>query len=51
MSCVGVGAAWNIADEHFGSTVAVFGLGTVGLSVPIVVLLINAYFWWLELRW
>ncbi|KHN13321.1 alcohol dehydrogenase-like 4 [Glycine soja] len=29
----GVGAAWNTADVHFGSTVAVFGLGVVGLAV------------------
>ncbi|KAL5180449.1 Alcohol dehydrogenase-like 3 [Glycine soja] len=29
----GVGAAWNTADVHFGSTVAVFGLGVVGLAI------------------
>ncbi|XP_014629615.1 alcohol dehydrogenase-like 4 [Glycine max] len=29
----GVGAAWNTVDVHFGSTVAVFGLGFVGLAV------------------
>ena len=28
-----VRAAWNTADVHFGSAVAVFGLGAVGLSV------------------
>ncbi|RZC29534.1 alcohol dehydrogenase-like 4 isoform X1 [Glycine soja] len=36
LSCgvsTGVGAAWNTADVHFGSAVAVFGLGAVGLSV------------------
>ncbi|KAK7376007.1 hypothetical protein VNO78_35083 [Psophocarpus tetragonolobus] len=36
LSCgvsTGVGAAWNIANVHFGSTVAVFGLGAVGLAV------------------
>lgn len=31
--CAGVGAAWNTADVQPGSTVAVFGLGSVGLSV------------------
>ncbi|KVH87964.1 Alcohol dehydrogenase, C-terminal [Cynara cardunculus var. scolymus] len=29
----GLGAAWNVADVSKGSTVAIFGLGTVGLSV------------------
>ncbi|XP_071697586.1 alcohol dehydrogenase-like 6 [Rutidosis leptorrhynchoides] len=29
----GFGAAWNVADVSKGSTVAIFGLGTVGLSV------------------
>lgn len=29
----GVGAAWNTADVKEGSTVAVFGLGAVGLAV------------------
>ncbi|KAK7283985.1 hypothetical protein RIF29_13735 [Crotalaria pallida] len=29
----GVGAAWNTANVHSGSTVAVFGLGAVGLAV------------------
>ncbi|RDY10850.1 Alcohol dehydrogenase-like 3, partial [Mucuna pruriens] len=36
LSCgvsTGVGAAWNIANVHSGSTVAVFGLGSVGLAV------------------
>ena len=32
----GVGAAWNTADVEEGSTVAVFGLGAVGLSVIII---------------
>ena len=30
---LGLGAAWNVADVSKGSTVAIFGLGTVGLSV------------------
>ena len=29
----GVGAAWNTANVSKGSTVAVFGLGAVGLAV------------------
>eukprot|EP01018_Ginkgo_biloba_P013223 Gb_00758 [translate_table: standard] len=29
----GVGAVWNAADVESGSTVAIFGLGTVGLAV------------------
>ncbi|PWA95550.1 alcohol dehydrogenase-like 6 [Artemisia annua] len=36
LSCgtaAGLGAAWNVADVTKGSTVAIFGLGTVGLSV------------------
>ncbi|EFJ37290.1 hypothetical protein SELMODRAFT_164856 [Selaginella moellendorffii] len=36
LSCgvpTGLGAAWNIAKVEAGSTVAVFGLGTVGLAV------------------
>lgn len=36
LSCgvsTGVGAAWNSANVHEGSTVAVFGLGAVGLAV------------------
>ncbi|KAJ1257321.1 hypothetical protein BS78_K096300 [Paspalum vaginatum] len=36
LSCgisTGVGAAWNTADVSAGSTVAVFGLGAVGLAV------------------
>lgn len=31
----GLGAAWNVADISKGSTVVIFGLGTVGLSVSI----------------
>lgn len=31
----GLGAAWNVADISEGSTVVIFGLGTVGLSVSI----------------
>ena len=30
---LGLGAAWKVADISEGSTVAIFGLGTVGLSV------------------
>jgi Zn-dependent alcohol dehydrogenase len=30
---VGVGAAWKVADVEKGSTVAIFGLGAVGLAV------------------
>ncbi|KAL2576967.1 hypothetical protein AAZV13_16G104900 [Glycine max] len=36
LSCgvaAGLGAAWNVADVSKGSTVVIFGLGTVGLSV------------------
>ncbi|KAF5185319.1 alcohol dehydrogenase [Thalictrum thalictroides] len=29
----GVGAAWKVAGVHKGATVAIFGLGTVGLAV------------------
>lgn len=29
----GVGAAWNVANIQPGSTVAIFGLGAVGLAV------------------
>lgn len=32
-SGAGVGAAWKVADVQEGSTVAVFGLGAVGLAV------------------
>ncbi|KAK6232442.1 hypothetical protein QUC31_010311 [Theobroma cacao] len=36
LSCgvaAGLGAAWNVADISKGSTVVIFGLGTVGLAV------------------
>lgn len=36
LSCgvsTGVGAAWKVADIEKGSTVAIFGLGTIGLAV------------------
>ncbi|PPR91829.1 hypothetical protein GOBAR_AA28859 [Gossypium barbadense] len=36
LSCgisTGIGAAWKVADIEEGSTVAIFGLGTVGLAV------------------
>lgn len=29
----GVGAAWKVAGVEVGSTVAIFGLGAVGLAV------------------
>ena len=32
---LGLGAAWNVADISKGSTVVIFGLGTVGLAVSI----------------
>lgn len=32
----GIGAAWKTADIEEGSTVAVFGLGAVGLAVSIL---------------
>lgn len=32
---LGLGAAWNVADVSKGSSVVIFGLGTVGLSVSI----------------
>lgn len=34
---LGLGAAWNVADVSEGSTVVIFGLGTVGLSVSIYI--------------
>lgn len=33
---LGLGAAWKVADISEGSTVVIFGLGTVGLSVSMV---------------
>ncbi|KAK7282828.1 hypothetical protein RIF29_11909 [Crotalaria pallida] len=38
LSCgvaTGVGAAWKVADVEEGSTVAIFGLGAVGLAVAV----------------
>ncbi|XP_027353531.1 alcohol dehydrogenase-like 5 isoform X2 [Abrus precatorius] len=38
LSCgvsTGVGAAWKVADVEEGATVAIFGLGTVGLAVAL----------------
>ena len=32
-SVAGIGAAWKVADVEEGSTVAIFGLGPVGLAV------------------
>lgn len=32
----GLGAAWNVADISEGSTVVIYGLGTVGLSVSVM---------------
>ncbi|KAG1334589.1 putative Alcohol dehydrogenase-like 7 [Cocos nucifera] len=37
LSCgvsTGVGAAWKVAEVEAGSSVAIFGLGAVGLAVP-----------------
>lgn len=31
--CTGLGAVWNTAKVEAGSTVAIFGLGSVGLAV------------------
>lgn len=31
--CLGVGAAWRTANVEAGSTVAIFGLGSIGLAV------------------
>lgn len=36
---IGVGAAWNTANVHDGSTIAVFGLGAVGLAVSCDIIL------------
>lgn len=33
ITTLGLGAAWNVANVTKGSTVVIFGLGTVGLSV------------------
>lgn len=33
----GIGAAWKVAGVEAGSTVAIFGLGAVGLSVLILI--------------
>jgi len=33
IATLGLGAVWNVADVSKGSTVVIFGLGTVGLSV------------------
>jgi hypothetical protein len=33
----GVGAAWKVAAVEEGSTVAIFGLGAVGLAVRLIV--------------
>lgn len=30
---IGIGAAWKVAEVEEGSTVAIFGLGAVGLAV------------------
>jgi Zn-dependent alcohol dehydrogenase len=34
---LGLGAVWNVANVSKGSSVAIFGLGTVGLSVSIYI--------------
>lgn len=33
VNLAGVGAAWNVANVQPGSSVAIFGLGAVGLAV------------------
>ena len=38
ISTLGLGAAWNVADVSKGSTVVIFGLGTVGLSVSTLII-------------
>lgn len=32
-SMTGIGAAWKVADIEEGCTIAIFGLGAVGLAV------------------
>lgn len=39
---IGVGAAWRTANVEKGSTVAIFGLGTIGLAVRIYPLLFTS---------
>lgn len=34
---LGLGAVWNVANVSKGSSVAIFGLGAVGLSVSIYI--------------
>jgi threonine dehydrogenase-like Zn-dependent dehydrogenase len=34
-TCTGIGSAWRIGKVSPGSSVAVFGLGTVGLAVSL----------------
>uniref|UniRef100_A0A1J3K5E7 Alcohol dehydrogenase-like 1 n=1 Tax=Noccaea caerulescens TaxID=107243 RepID=A0A1J3K5E7_NOCCA len=49
LSCgvaTGVGAAWKVADVEEGSTVAVFGLGAVGLAVSIFFFKFNTLFFY-----
>jgi len=41
LSSVGLGAALNVAKPKAGSTVAVFGLGAVGLAVSLSYLLMQ----------
>ena len=48
MSSVGLGATLNVAKPKKGSTVAVFGLGAVGLAVSLSYLLMQmTYLIWL----
>lgn len=41
--CIGMGATLNVAKPTKGSTVAVFGLGTVGLAVSEIVIFIVSF--------
>ena len=48
MSSIGLGATLNVAKPKKGSTVAVFGLGAVGLAVSLSYLLMQmTYLIWL----
>lgn len=38
---IGVGAAWNTANVQPASTVAIFGLGSVGLAVSFLTFLLS----------
>lgn len=42
--CSGLGATLNVAKPKKGSTVAVFGLGAVGLAVSLSYILLSAMY-------